>query len=204
MRHLSISFLFLAAIGCDNKPERAATESKAAPSASQPAVAPSVAATPSAAPSATASYAPRPERPVPKTTPTVTLKMPIETQLKAIGYMLSMRSPLPTDPPIDAEFAKEVAKLARPAVASLDHGSSGDKSKLDSVEVIGSGRELDFLVAKGCGSQMPKAVLQKIGKTLPSLFEKGVLVLRCADRDVQCFQSTRDATDVLCTYEHRN
>lgn len=193
--------------GCESKPE-ATTAAPTGAQTAAPSVAPSgnatASATASATPSATASAAPRPERPVPKTTPTVTLKMPVETQMKAIGYMLSMRSPLPTDPPVDTEFAKEVAKLARPVVAALDHGSIGDKVKLDSVEVIASGRELDFLVAKGCGSQMPKAVLQKTGKTLPALLEKGILVLRCADRDVQCFQSTRDASDVLCTYEHRN
>jgi hypothetical protein len=29
----------------------------------------------------------------------------------------------------------------------------------------------------------------------------GVLVVRCADRELQCLQSTRDADDVLCTHK---
>jgi hypothetical protein len=39
---------------------------------------------------------------------------------------------------------------------------------------------------------------------LPTLLSHGVLVIRCNDAHVQCLESTRDPTDILCTTAPRH
>ncbi len=126
-----------------------------------------------------------PERPVPKSSPTVTIGMPIEVQLKAIQYMASMQAPQPGDAPADPTFAKSIADSLR-GVGKPD--------------VVSSGRRIDIQLDKGCDATLPReSIARHTGASLTTLLAHGVLVIRCYDRSLQCLQSTRDAEDVLCT-----
>jgi hypothetical protein len=126
-----------------------------------------------------------PERPVPKSSPTVTIGMPIEVQLKAIQYMASMQAPQPGDAPADPTFAKSIADSLR-GVGKPD--------------VVSSGRRIDIQMEKGCDATLPReSIARHTGASLTTLLAHGVLVVRCADRSLQCLQSTREADDVLCT-----
>jgi hypothetical protein len=153
-----------------------------------PSSAPSAATTPTAeAPPVVDAGRIMPPRPVPTTNPTVTITMPERVQLEAIQYMSAMQAPQPSDAPADPAFAKGIAdKLA--AVGKPD--------------VVSSGRRIDILMAKGCDANVPRnAVAQHTAASLTSLLSHGVLVVRCADKGIQCLQSTRDADDVLCTHK---
>lgn len=146
-----------------------------------------------------------PERPVPKTSPTVSSTMPAETQMKAIAYMAAMAAPRYDDPFVDAAFVKQLTDQLVPVVHALDTGSAGEKARLDKVEVVGGGRRIDLEMAGGCDAQTPtKAVVGRANLTLDALRSHGVLVVACHDAHVQCLQSTRDATDVLCTTAPRH
>ena len=126
-----------------------------------------------------------PPRPVPTSSPTVKITMPIDVQLQAIQYMAAMQAPQPDDAPADPAFAQQIADALRP---------------LGKPDVISSGRRIDLMMAKGCDATLPKeAIARHSNATLTSLLAHGVLVHRCADREIQCLQSTRDANDVLCT-----
>lgn len=128
-----------------------------------------------------------PPRPVPKTSPTVRVTMPIDTQLQAIQYMAAMQAPQPNDPPADPAYAKQLADGLR-AVGKPD--------------VVSSGRRIDILMAKGCDATLPKeAIARHASASLTALLSHGVLVIRCADHELQCLQSTRDSDDVLCTHK---
>ena len=144
----------------------------------------------SAAPSATAAVdAGRvmPPRPVPSTVTTVTIRAPLETQLKAIEYMEALKAPQPNDAPAEPEFAKDIADKLR---------------AVGKTEVISSGRQIDITLVKGCDATLPKqAIARYTGASMTSLLAHGVLVVRCADKELQCYQSTRDADDVLCTHK---
>jgi hypothetical protein len=143
---------------------------------------------------------PRPERPVPTSNPTVTQTMPEKVQILAIQYMVTMSAPRPDDPNADAEYAAQVAEQLKPIVMSFDKGSGADKQRMNRVEVAAGGRKLDLLMARGCDQHTPKlAVTQRAGISLSTLFGHGVLVVRCQDDHVQCLQSTRDDSDILCT-----
>jgi hypothetical protein len=128
-----------------------------------------------------------PPRPVPTTSPTVRITMPIDVQLQAIQYMAAMQAPQPDDAPADPAFAQQIADALRP---------------LGKPDVVSSGRRIDIAMPKGCDATLPKeAIAHHTSATLTTLLVHGVLVLRCTDREVQCLQSTRDADDVLCTHK---
>jgi hypothetical protein len=126
-----------------------------------------------------------PPRPVPTTSPTVKITMPIDVQLQAIQYMAAMQAPQPDDAPADPAYAQQIADGLRP---------------LGKPDVVSSGRRIDVAMPKGCDATLPReAIARHSNATLLTLLAHGVLVVRCADREIQCLQSTRDADDVLCT-----
>jgi hypothetical protein len=148
-----------------------------------------------APPPATASVSPAvhdagrvmPPRPVPTTSPTVRITMPIDVQLQAIQYMAAMQAPQPDDAPADPAFAQQIADAMRP---------------LGKPDVISSGRRIDIAMPKGCDATLPReAIAHHTSASLTTLLAHGVLVVRCADHELQCLQSTRDANDVLCTHK---
>lgn len=127
-----------------------------------------------------------PPRPVPTSSPTVTITMPMETQLQAIQYMAAMKAPQPGDAPADPEYAKQMADRLR---------------SVGKPDVISSGREVEVKLEKGCDATLPKlAVARQTGATLGVLLAHGMLVVACMDHSVECLQSTRDADDVLCVH----
>jgi hypothetical protein len=127
-----------------------------------------------------------PPRPVPTTSPTVKITMPIDVQLQAIQYMAAMQAPQPSDPPADPAFAKDLAEKLRP---------------VGKIDVISSGRLIDLRVGR-CSDTLPKeSITRYTGSTITGLLPHGVLVIRCTDKEVQCLQSTRDADDVLCAHK---
>jgi hypothetical protein len=146
-----------------------------------------------------------PPRPIPKPALTVGSGMPAETQMKAIAYMAAMSQPGPSDANAEPEYAAALAAQLRPITMAMDKGSPEDKLRLDRVEVIGSGRRIDLLMADGCDARAPQmAVVQRGGTSFMTLQAHGVLVVRCNDSHVQCLQSTRDPGDVLCTTAPRH
>jgi hypothetical protein len=147
---------------------------------------------PSASPSSSVSSANRdagrmmPPRPVPTTSPTVRITMPEDIQLQAIQYMAAMQAPQPSDAPADPTFAKDLADKLRP---------------VGRTDVVSSGRRIDVFPPK-CDATLPKeSIARYSGASLTLLLAHGVLVIRCADHELQCLQSTRDADDVLCTHK---
>jgi hypothetical protein len=151
-----------------------------------PSAAPSGAAAPTASPAPVDAGRVMPQRPVPTTSPTVRITMPMEVQLQAIQYMSAMNAPQPGDAPADPTFAKDLADKLR-AVGRTD--------------VVSSGRRIDLFVPR-CDATFPReAIARNSGSTLTTLLAHGVLVVRCADKELQCLQSTRDADDVLCTHK---
>jgi hypothetical protein len=131
--------------------------------------------------------------------------MPAELQMEAIAYMAAMGQPRFDDPSADAQWAGDLAERLRPITRSLDKGGPEDKEKLDRVEVVGGGRKIDLMMASGCDAETPmRAIVTRGGQPLTTLFAHGVLVVRCNDARVQCLQSTRDPTDVLCTTAPRH
>ena len=146
-----------------------------------------------AAPSSSAASGPvdagrhMPPRPVPTSSPTVRITMPMDVQLQAIQYMAAMQAPQPDDARADPAYAQTIA------------------TGLDSVgktEVISSGRLIDIHLAKGCDATLPKeSVARHTGASLTTLLTHGVLVIRCTDHELQCLQSTRDADDVICVHK---
>jgi hypothetical protein len=167
--------------------DAAATWAVAPPAPPAP---PDASAAPTAAPSAEATHdagRAMPPRPVPTTSPTVTISMPMDVQLQAIQYMAAMQAPQPDDAPADPAYARQIANQLR-GVGKTD--------------VISSGRRIDITMTRGCDATLPKeAIARRTGASLPVLLAHGVLVVRCADRELQCLQSTRDASDVLCTHK---
>jgi hypothetical protein len=128
-----------------------------------------------------------PPRPVPTSSPTVRITMPMDVQLQAIQYMAAMQAPQPDDAPADPAYGQTIAS-ALTAVGKTD--------------VISSGRRIDIALARGCDATLPKqAIARHTGASLTTLLSHGVLVIRCADHELQCLQSTRDADDVLCTHK---
>jgi hypothetical protein len=157
-------------------------------------IAPSAAPSGSAAPVASAA-APvdadagrrMPPRPVPTTSPTVRITMPMDVQLQAIQYMAAMQAPQPDDASADPAYAQTIAT----GLASVGK-----------TDVVSSGRRIDITLAKGCDANLPKqSIARHTGASLETLLTHGILVIRCADHELQCLQSTRDADDVLCTHK---
>jgi hypothetical protein len=146
-----------------------------------------------------------PPRPIPKPALTVGSGMPAEVQMKAIAYMSAMAQPSTSDANADPDYAKGLAAQLKPISMVMDHGSAEDKLRLNRVEVVGSGRRIDLLMADGCDAKAPQtAVVQRAGVSWVTLQSHGVLVVRCNDSRVQCLQSTRDPSDVLCTTAPRH
>lgn len=138
-----------------------------------------------------------PDRPVPKPQNTVSASSPIEAQQKAIAYFMAMKAPRSDDAQADPAYADETAKKLQPIVLSMDSGP--DKAKMNRVEVIANGRQIDLLMSAGCDAKTPfRAVVTRAGIPWATLVSHGVFVIRCNDAHVQCLQSTRDPEDVLC------
>jgi hypothetical protein len=113
--------------------------------------------------------------------------MPIDVQLQAIQYMAAMQAPRSGDAAADPTYAKSIASSLRGA---------------GKPDVVGDGRRIDVLLEKGCDATLPKQLIARsTGASLTTLLAHGVLVVRCADHNLQCLQSTRDADDVLCTHK---
>jgi hypothetical protein len=113
--------------------------------------------------------------------------MPIDVQLQAIQYMAAMGAPQPDDAPADAAYAQTIA--------------SG-LNAVGKTEILAGGRSINIQLAKGCDATLPKqSVARHTAASLTELLAHGVLVVRCADHELQCLQSTRDADDVLCTHK---
>jgi hypothetical protein len=128
-----------------------------------------------------------PPRPVPTSSPTVRVTMPIDVQLQAIQYMAAMQAPQPDDAAADPAYAQSIAS----ALAAV--GKS---------EVASGGRRIDIALARGCDATLPRqSIARHTAASLEALLAHGVLVVRCADHELQCLQSTRDADDVLCTHK---
>jgi hypothetical protein len=126
-----------------------------------------------------------PPRPVPTSSPTVTIGMPEEAQLQAISYMQAMQAPQSSDAPANAAYDKQVADSLR---------------SLGKVDV--TGRRIEVTLAKGCDAAFPKSAAGRSSAgSLSVLFTNGVLVVGCVDRSVECWQSTRDPDDVLCVHK---
>lgn len=205
MRSLLVTLILLSSIGCD-KDEKAKelTQSVAGDGGGAPPVASASAPPPAvdAGPAAPASVA-MPERPIPRPQTTVGMTMPEEVQMKAIAYMVAMRSPHPGDASADPAYAADLATKLKPIILGMDKGA--DKAKFNRVEVVANGRQLDLLMAGGCDAGTPKrAVVGGAGVQLATLASHGVLVVRCNDVKFQCLQSTRDPEDVLCTTAPRH
>ncbi len=183
---LALSILAACVAGCDEK--MGPLSSLATPDAAGSATL----ASPSPAADAPDASAPAPKhamppRPVPTGSPTVTITMPMETQLQAIQYMAAMQAPWPGDAPADPDYAKQIADSLK---------STGK------TDVISSGRLIEVKMDKGCDATLPKqALARSTGAPLGTLLAHGVLVVKCLDRQVQCLQSMRDADDVLCTHK---
>ncbi len=141
-------------------------------------------ATPSAPPDAGRQM---PPRPVPTTSPTVRITMPIDVQLQAIQYMAAMGAPQPDDASADPAYAQSIASSLA-AVGKTD--------------ILSSGRRINIQLAKGCDATLPKqSIARHTGASLTTLLAHGMLVVACADHELQCLQSTRDADDVLCVHK---
>jgi hypothetical protein len=190
-------------LACDDpKKVPSPAPSAVATGVTTPATASALQAHDAEAPKAVASI-PMPERPVPRTSPTVGSGMPQEVQMKAIAYMSAMRAPHPDDAAIDELFVKDLQKRLGPIVLSMDSGP--EKAKLNRVELVGTGRQIDLLMSSGCSSETPtRAVVQRAGVSHAALLSHGVLVIRCNDSHAQCLQSTRDPSDILCTTAPRH
>jgi len=151
----------------------------------------------------TAATVAMPERPVPRFQTMVGSGMSIEVQQKAIAYMVAMRAPHPDDVAADPTYANDLAAKLRPITLSMDNGA--DKARMNRVDVVANGRQIDLLLASGCDEHAPqRAVVNRAAAPLATLVSHGVLVVRCNDAKVQCLQSTRDPDDVLCTTAPRH
>jgi len=145
-----------------------------------------------------------PERPVPRSSPTVGIYSPLETQQKAISYMAAMAAPHADDPFVDDDYVKALAVKMKSIVAGMDKGPVVDRARLERVDIIGGGRRIDLLFALGCEAETPAHAVGGAGITLETLHDHGVLVVACHDARAQCLQSTRDPTDILCTVAPRH
>ncbi len=197
-----VPWILLLLAACDNKRVGDAPHAEA-PSPSGVA-APD--ATPPPAPDAGArppSPVTMPERPVPKPQTMVSSSMSIEVQQKAIGYMVAMRAPHPDDAAADPAYAGDLAMKLKPIALSMDTGAS--KERMNRVDVVANGRQIDILMATGCDDRTAqRAVVHRAGRSFFDLASHGVLVVRCNDSRIQCLQSTRNPDDVLCTTAPRH
>jgi hypothetical protein len=199
-----VPVILLASGACDNKQSAAG----AAATASAPASATggSAGAEPADAGAAVDAAKPviaMPERPVPRPQTMVGSGMSIEVQQKAIAYMVAMRAPHLDDAAADPAYAGDLVNKLKPIALSMDTG--GDKARMNRVEMVANGRQIDLLMSGGCDEKTPlRALVSRAGVPFATLVSHGVLVVRCNDSRVQCLQSTRDPEDVLCTTAPRH
>ena len=146
-RVATVILLVLAA--CDNKQDGAGAGAAASASAMATATA---TAAPVEAGKPDAAVA-MPDRPVPKPQTMVSASAPIEAQQKAIMYMVAMRAPHLDDPAVDSAFANDLANKLKPIALSMDSG--GDKARMNRVEVVATGRQIDLLMSGGCDEKTP-------------------------------------------------
>jgi len=204
-----IASLILLVAACDDKQDASKPAPASASASATPSETPAASAAPAAdggeadaAPKATASVA-MPERPIPRPQTTVGSGMPIDVQQKAIAYMVAMRAPHSDDPPADPAYAGDLASKLKPIALAMDSGPN--KGTMNRVEVVANGRQIDLLMSGGCDDKTPmRAVVTRAGTPLATLASHGVLVVRCNDARIQCLQSTRDPSDVLCTTAPRH
>jgi hypothetical protein len=202
----AVLFILLASAACDKDEKSKQLAQQVGGSASATAAQPSASSAAPAA-SAQASGAPTsslkmPERPIPKPQTMVGAGMPIETQQKAIQYMVAMRAPRPDEANADPTYAAELANKLKPIIMGMDKGAN--KAKFNRVEVVANGRQIDLFMSGGCDERTPQHAIQNAGATSTLLVSHGVLVVRCNDEQHQCLQSTRDPDDVLCTTAPRH
>lgn len=205
-----VPVILLVSAACDNKQDGPATGTASSAStmaATSAATAPVIGAVDGSAASDDGGSKPpviaMPERPVPRPQTMVGSGMPIETQQKAIAYMVAMRAPHLDDAAADPTYAADLVTKLKPIVLSMDSGA--DKARMDRVDVVANGRQIDLLMAGGCDEKTPmRAVVSRAGVPFATLVAHGVLVIRCNDARVQCLQSTRDPDDVLCTTAPRH
>lgn len=196
--------ILLASAACDEKKEATPSSAPSA-TATTTTAAPTTAASgaPSASADKPAASVAMPERPVPKPQYMISSSAPIEQQQKAIAYSMAMRAPRPDDANADPAYAKDLAEKLKGISLSMDNGP--DKGRMNRTEVIANGRQIDLLMSGGCNEKTPLgAVVQHAGVPLATLASHGVFVVRCNDARIQCFQSTRDPDDVLCTTAPRH
>ena len=192
--------ILLASAACDNKQDAGAAKGAGTATATATAVTSDAGDEAGAKAAATVVM---PERPLPRPQFMVGSGMPIELQQKAVAYMAAMRAPHPDDAAADPAYANDLVTKLKPVALSMDTG--GDKARMNRVDVIASGRQIDILMATGCDEHTPqRAIVNRLGLPLSTLVAHGVLVVRCNDTKIQCLQSTRDAEDVLCTTAPRH
>jgi hypothetical protein len=197
MRRAAVLMLLLS-VACDKDERAKALAESVAGDSAPPPPAPPVEA--GARPDA--GRPPMPERPIPKGQTIVGAGMPQEVQMKAITYMMAMRTPHPDDANADPEYAKQLVEKLKPIVLAMDKGAD---RRLNRVEMVANGRQIDLLMAGGCDDKAPmNALVQRAGVPFPTLLAHGVLVVRCNDAKIQCLQSVRDVDDVLCTTAPRH
>ena len=203
-----VSSILLVSAACDNKQDGSGAGSAASASTGTAATATATAAAADAGATTGegGSKAPviaMPERPVPRPQTMVGSGMSIEIQQKAIAYMVAMRAPHLDDVPAEPTYAADLVAKLKPIVLSMDSGA--DKARMDRVELVANGRQIDLLMAGGCDEKTPlRAVVSRAGVPFATLVSHGVLVIRCNDVKIQCLQSTRDPDDVLCTTAPRH
>jgi hypothetical protein len=202
-----VPVILLVSAACDNKQDGAGTTTAASATSGAADTATSAGAAEAGAAADEGGSKPpviaMPERPVPRPQTMVGSGMSIEIQQKAISYMVAMRAPHLDDVPADPTYATDLVNKLKPIVLSMDSGA--DKARMDRVEMVANGRQIDLLMAGGCDEKTPlRAVVSRAGVPFAALVSHGVLVIRCNDIKIQCLQSTRDPDDVLCTTAPRH
>ena len=194
--------ILLASGACDNKQDAGGAKGAGSASASAGASSTST-STSDGGVDAAPKPIPMPERPVPRPQTMVGSGMSIEIQQKAIAYMVAMRAPHPDDVAADPAYATDLVAKLKPIALSMDTGA--DKARMNRVDMVANGRQIDMLMATGCDEHTPqRAIVNRAGLPLSTLVSHGVLVVRCNDSKIQCLQSTRDPEDVLCTTAPRH
>ena len=95
-------------------------------------------------------------------------KVPIETQQKAIAYMVAMRAPRPDEPNAEPAYAANLVGKLKPISLSLDTGA--DKPRLNRTEIVANGRQIVQLMADGRDERLAnRALVQKAGVTFATL-----------------------------------
>jgi hypothetical protein len=196
-RFFGLTTILLALCACDKEEQKKALVSSVVGDSAAPTT--SIASTPREGGSpSSASTVPPPERPIPKGQTMVTMHMDQAIQMKANLYTAWMKSPHADDAPADEAYANDLVNKLKPILLAADKGP--DKPKWNRIGVEGKGRQIDLLMSEGCDDKTPfNIVVQRANVPLTTLLSHGILVIRCNDQKVQCYQLVRDQEDVLCT-----